>query len=160
MIGITGIVVSAVVAVAADRLAHRRRLAAMNMAFERAITLPISYHSERGTGTVIRTIVEGTSALFGTWLSFMREQCTAMVAVVCLIPVAFWMEWRLAALLSLLALIYVALNNLVIRKTSGGTDLTVDSVEIVSDTQILITLDAAPAGAVLLELPESMPLEP
>jgi hypothetical protein len=32
-------------------------------------------------------------------------------------------------------------------RTSGGTDLTVESVEIVSDTQIMVTLDAAPAAA-------------
>ncbi|MEL6299798.1 MAG: glucan ABC transporter ATP-binding protein/ permease [Pseudomonadota bacterium] len=120
LIGFLGILGSVVVAVSADRLAHRQRLGAMSSAFERAITLPISYHAERGTGSVIRTIVEGTSALFATWLSFLREQCTAVIAIGFMIPVAFWMEWRLAALLLVLACIYCAFNMMVIAKTSGG----------------------------------------
>jgi glucan exporter ATP-binding protein len=120
LIGIGGILASVYVAVAADRMAHRQRLAAMSRAFDRSLTLPISYHAERGTGAVIRTILEGTSALFATWLSFLREQCTAAVAVVLLVPVAFWMEWRLALLLLVLASLYTILNVLVIRRTSGG----------------------------------------
>ena len=40
--GLFGILAGALVATAADRLAHRRRLAAMAGAFERAITLPIA----------------------------------------------------------------------------------------------------------------------
>src|SRR5262245_287213 len=50
VLGLIGILASVVVAVAADRMAHRRRLAAMGDAFERAITLPISYHAEKGSG--------------------------------------------------------------------------------------------------------------
>jgi len=120
VLGLAAILASVVVAVASDRLAHRRRLAVMSMAFERAITLPISYHSERGTGTVIRTILDGAAALFGTWLSFLRDQCTAAFTVVLLVPVAFWMEWRLALLLAVLAAIYTGLNVLAIHRTSGG----------------------------------------
>ncbi|MEM1306473.1 MAG: glucan ABC transporter ATP-binding protein/ permease [Pseudomonadota bacterium] len=120
VIGLVGIIASVVVAVMADRLAHRQRLHAMSEAFERAISLPISYHGARGTGAIIRTIVEGTSGLFGTWLSFLREQCTAVTAVIFLVPVAFYMEWRLALLLLVLAAIYTVLNVVVIAKTRDG----------------------------------------
>lgn len=120
LLGFAGILASVVVAVLADRLAHRRRLAAMHATFSRALTLPISYHADRGTGSVIRTIVAGSDALFGTWLSFLREQCTAMVAIVCLTPVAFWMEWRLALLLVALATLYAVANLIAVRRTSGG----------------------------------------
>jgi ATP-binding cassette subfamily B protein len=47
LVGLIGIAASVVVAVLADRLAHRRRLAALGQAFEHAIILPISYHAER-----------------------------------------------------------------------------------------------------------------
>ncbi|MEM9027870.1 MAG: glucan ABC transporter ATP-binding protein/ permease [Pseudomonadota bacterium] len=120
VLGLVGILASVLVAVAADRLAHRQRLAAMHAAFERAITLPISYHADRGTGSVIRTIVAGADALFGTWLSVFREQCTAVIAIVVLTPVAFWMEWRLALLLVALATLYAVLNVVAVRRTSGG----------------------------------------
>ena len=42
LVGLVGILAGVVVAVTADRLAHRRRLAALGQAFEHAIILPIS----------------------------------------------------------------------------------------------------------------------
>ncbi len=118
VLGGFSILAGVVVAVAADRLAHRQRLAAMSKAFERAITLPISYHAERGTGAVVRTIMAGAASLFGTWLTVLREQISALTSIAFLVPVAFWIEWRLALLLLGLALIYAILNVLVIRLTS------------------------------------------
>ncbi|MGI9424684.1 MAG: glucan ABC transporter ATP-binding protein/ permease [Hyphomicrobiaceae bacterium] len=118
VLGLFAILGGVVVAVAADRLAHRQRLIAMSKAFDHAITLPISYHAERGTGSVVRTILAGASSLFGTWLTVLREQISAVVSIVCLAPVAFWMEWRLATLLLLLAILYAVLNVVVIRRTS------------------------------------------
>ena len=88
-LGFIAILGGVVVAVAADRLAHRQRLLAMSKAFDHAMTLPISYHAERGTGSVVRTIIAGASSLFGTWLTVLREQISAVVSVVCLAPVAF-----------------------------------------------------------------------
>ncbi|MEM8975264.1 MAG: glucan ABC transporter ATP-binding protein/ permease [Pseudomonadota bacterium] len=120
LLGFFSILASVLVAISADRLAHRQRLAAMANAFEHAITLPLSYHADRGTGTVVRTILAGATSLFGTWLTVMREQIAAITAIVFLAPVAFWMEWRLALLLILLSVFYACLNVLVIRRTSEG----------------------------------------
>jgi len=119
-LGIFGIVASVVVAVYSDRLAHRQRLAAMNLAFERAITLPISWHAEKGSGAVVRTILAGTDSLFGTWLTFMREQLSAFVSILFLVPTAIFMDWRMAVLLGTLAAVYSVLNVVVVQRTSGG----------------------------------------
>jgi ATP-binding cassette subfamily B protein len=119
-LGLFSILASVVVAVAADRLAHRRRLAAMGLAFERAITLPLSYHAEKGSGAVVRTVLAGTDSLFWLWLSFLREQLTAIVGILLLVPTAIGMDARMAAILGLLAGVYLALNILVVRKTSDG----------------------------------------
>ena len=119
-LGMFGIIASVVVAVAADRLAHRQRLAAMDYAFERAITLPISYHAAKGSGAIVRTILAGADSLFGTWLAFMREQIAAIVSIALMVPTAIYMDWRMAILLAVLAAIYAVLNLIVVRKTSGG----------------------------------------
>ena len=74
-----------VVAVAADRMAHRRRVGAMALAFERAITMPINFLTQKGSGAVVRTILSGTDALFWVWLGFMREHCAALISVLFLI---------------------------------------------------------------------------
>lgn len=119
-LGLFGILASVIVAVVADRMAHRRRLAVMADAFDKAITLPISYHAAAGTGATVRNILAGSDALWGTWLTFLREQFAAFVAVCLLTPLAFYMEWRLALLLLTLAVIYVSLNVFVVRRTSEG----------------------------------------
>ena len=66
VVGLIGILAGVVVAVMADRLAHRRRLAALGQAFERAIILPISYHAEKGSGAVVRTILPAPTRCSGT----------------------------------------------------------------------------------------------
>jgi ATP-binding cassette, subfamily B, beta-glucan exporter len=119
-LGLGSILASVVVAVVADRLAHRRRLAAMGLAFERAIGLPISYHAEKGSGAVVRTILSGTDALFWLWLSFMREQLTALVGILFLVPLAISIDWRMTIILAVLAVVYLVLNMLVVNKTSVG----------------------------------------
>jgi ATP-binding cassette subfamily B protein len=119
-VGFVGILAGVVVAVMADRLAHRRRLAALGQAFEHAIILPISYHAEKGSGAVVRTILAGTDALFWNWLSFLREQFVALVGILVLIPTAIYMNPTMAAILGLLAIVYVLANMLVAQKTSTG----------------------------------------
>ncbi len=119
LIGIVGIVASVVVSVAADRMAHRCRLGAMAEAFDKAITLPISYHARTGTGATVRNVLAGADALFGTWLTFLREQFSAFVAVLLMVPLAYYMEWRLALLLTALGVIYVILNMAVVHRTSA-----------------------------------------
>ena len=120
VIGIGGIAASVTVALYADRLAHRRRTAAMAAAFERAITLPLSYHARAGSGRVVRTMLSGTDALFMIWLSFFREHLAAIVGIACLVPTALYMDVRLALLLAALAAVYVTVNLVVVRRTQAG----------------------------------------
>ena len=120
VLGLVGILAGVVVAVAADRMAHRLRLAAMGDAFERAITLPISYHAEKGSGAVVRAILAGTDSLFWTWLSFLREQFTAIVGILFLIPTAVTMDWRMSLILAGLAVVYYVANTAIVKRTSAG----------------------------------------
>jgi ATP-binding cassette, subfamily B, beta-glucan exporter len=86
-LGILGILAGVIVATAADRLAHRQVFNAMAYAFERAITLPASYHAQKGSGAAIRAIQQGTDSLFRLWLGFMREHLASIVSVAFLVPV-------------------------------------------------------------------------
>lgn len=122
LLGLFGIIAGAAVAVFADRLAHRRHLAAMAEAFERAMTLPAGYHAERGSAAVVRTILQGTDGLFWLWLGALREQLTAIVGILLLVPTAIRMDVRMASILGLLAAAYVVMNAVVIRKTRSGQE--------------------------------------
>ena len=120
-VGLAGILAGVVVAVMADRLAHRRRLAALGEAFERAIILPISYHAEKGSGAVVRTILAGTDALFWDWLSFLREQFVALIGILVLIPTAIYMNPVMALILAVLAvgLVGTGTELLLLKHTEG-----------------------------------------
>jgi ATP-binding cassette, subfamily B, beta-glucan exporter len=120
VLGIGGIAAGVAVALFADRLAHRRRTAAMAAAFERAITLPISYHARAGSGRVVRIMLSGTDALFMIWLSFFREHLAAVVGIACLVPTALYMNARLAGLLAALAVVYVVVDLVVVHRTQAG----------------------------------------
>jgi ATP-binding cassette subfamily B protein len=116
-LGLFSIFAGVTVALYADRLAHRRRLISVSKAFERAITLPITYHAGKGSGAVIRAITAGGDALFWFWLTFMREHMAALVSVACLVPTALTMDWRMAGLLFALGLVYVIANVVVYGST-------------------------------------------
>lgn len=119
-LGLFSVAASVVVSITADRMAHRRHLAALGQAFEAAITLPAGYHADRGSGAVVRTVLQGTDALFWLWLAGLREQLTAVVGIILLVPTAISIDYRMAGILAVLALAYVALNSHVMRKTSSG----------------------------------------
>lgn len=122
LLGLGGIAAGVVVAVIADRLAHRRRLVALSSAFEQAITLPLSYHAKSGSGAVIGVVQRGSDELFWLWLSSLREQLSAVIGIIFLVPLAISMNWQMAAILGMLAVCFTALNFFVISKTSGGQE--------------------------------------
>ena len=119
-LGLFSILASMMVAVAADRLAHRQRLAALGNAFEKAITLPLSKHSDMSSGRLMRNLLAGSDALFGLWLTFMREHLSALVSVAFLVPTAIMMQPQLASILCLLAALYAIANFIVVNRTSVG----------------------------------------
>lgn len=119
-LGLFGIVANVIVAIYSDRLAHRRRLAVLAESFEKALVLPQSYHAARGSGTVIRTLVSGTSSLFWLWLGAMRDQLTALFGIILLVPTALSIDVRMAGILACTAIAYTVMNVYVMRKTSAG----------------------------------------
>lgn len=119
LIGLGSVCVSVFQGIMADRLAHRQRLTIMGEVFERAIALPFTYHSERGSGRVVRSILTGTDQLFSLWLSFLREHLASLVSIAVLVPVALRMDPRLSAVLFGLSLVYLAANLLILRRTQG-----------------------------------------
>jgi ATP-binding cassette, subfamily B, beta-glucan exporter len=116
-LGVLNASLSIFLSIMADRFAHRQRMRAMGEVFERTISLPFSFHSLSGSGKVVRTILSGSEQVFYLFLSFFRENCTAVFGVVALVPMAFMLEPRLACVLFTLAAVYAVCNWFVIRRT-------------------------------------------
>ncbi len=119
-LGVFSTVAFVAVAREADRLAHRRRVEVLTNSFSRVISMPLSWHSRRGTSNALHTLLRATEALSSLWLEFMRQHLSTAVAIGLLIPTAFSMDYRLSSILVVLGIVYFMTSRLVIKKTKSG----------------------------------------
>jgi ATP-binding cassette subfamily B protein len=116
-VGLGGIVANILVALHADRLAHRNRLAAMQRFFEHALALPLAFHSDVHSGRLLKVMLQGADHLFGLWLAFFREHLETFVTLLVLLPLTLFLNWRLASLLIALVVVFATLTTVVVRRT-------------------------------------------
>ncbi|MBL8299979.1 MAG: glucan ABC transporter ATP-binding protein/ permease [Rhodanobacteraceae bacterium] len=115
--GFGGVVASVWVSLHADRLAHRRRLAAIQQFFAHGVSLPLSFHGENHTGRLSRVMHAGVSNLFGLWLGFFREHLATLLSILVMVPLAIYMNWKLAVLMVMLMTSFAVFNAVAIRRT-------------------------------------------
>jgi ATP-binding cassette subfamily B protein len=115
--GLCGIVAGVAVSLQADRMAHRRRLAAITAFFEHAIALPLAFHGEHHTGRLLRVMHAGGSALFTIWLGFLRDHLATLLSILVMLPLAFSINWKLALLMTTLMLSFGVFNAVAMRRT-------------------------------------------
>ncbi|MGO4388455.1 glucan ABC transporter ATP-binding protein/ permease [Microvirga sp. 2YAF29] len=115
--GLFSIGAGALVALHADRLAHRRRLAVVASYFEHVLELPLAFHTTTHSGRVLKVMLEGSGGMSWLWLGFFREHLSALVALVVLLPLTVFLNWRLGLLLVALVAVFTMLTAIVLRKT-------------------------------------------
>ena len=120
LIGLGGIGAGILVALHADRLAQRRRLAAMSRYFEHVLRLPYAFHRGTHSGRQLKVMWQGADTLFGVWLSFLRENLATFVALFVLLPLTLFLNWRLGALVMLLIILIGGLTWSVFRHTHAA----------------------------------------
>ena len=142
--GLFTIAISASIALHADRLAHRRRHAVFSNYFEHVLHLPLGYQSRMHTGRLMKIMLQGTDTLWWLWLSFFRDHLAAIASLVILIPIAIYINWRLAIVLIVLCLFFGLLTHFILRKTQKLQhqieDHHSDLAELASDTLSNIAL--------------------
>jgi len=116
-VGIGGVIASVWISLYADRLAHRRRLAAITQFFEHAVALPLSFHGQHHTGRLLRIMHGGTGNLFSLWLGFFREHLATLLSILVMIPLALRMNWKLALLMIGLMVTFAVSNTIAMRRT-------------------------------------------
>ncbi|WP_230530347.1 glucan ABC transporter ATP-binding protein/ permease [Microvirga roseola] len=107
------------VALNADRLSHRRRLAVVANYFEHVLELPLAFHTSTHSGRVLKVMLEGSNGMAWLWLGFFREHLSALVALVVLLPLTVFLNWRLGLLLLVLVVVFAVLTAVVVRKTES-----------------------------------------
>ena len=115
--GLFTIVCGALIALFADRLSHRRRHIVLRDYFEHVLQLPLAQQADTHSGRLMKIMLQGTDALWWLWLSFFRDHLAAAVSLIVLVPVALYINWRLALILMMLCIIFALLTNFILRKT-------------------------------------------
>ncbi|MDD2704644.1 MAG: glucan ABC transporter ATP-binding protein/ permease [Acidocella sp.] len=119
-IGLAGIGANILLAVQAERLAHRNRITAMARFFRHVLSLPPAFHHDRQSGQLMKMMLTGADALFWMWLSFFREHLATLLAISVLLPLTIILNWQLAIALIGLVAIFCALTVLVITHTEAA----------------------------------------
>ncbi len=120
VIGLFGIGANIMLAVQAERLAHRNRLNAMARFFRHVLSLPPSFHRDRQSGGLMKMMLSGADALFWMWLSFFREHLATLLATIILLPLTIILNWQLAIALIVLVAVFCTFTILVIGKTENA----------------------------------------
>ena len=119
-VGVAGIVATLGVALLADRLAHRTRLAAMARFYDHVLALPPAFHGEIDSGRLMKIMLSGADAMFGLGLALFRDQASTFIAAAVLLPLTLLLNWRLALVLIGLVGLFAGLTWAVIRRTETG----------------------------------------
>jgi ATP-binding cassette, subfamily B, beta-glucan exporter len=115
--GLFTIVCGTLVALHADRLAHRQYQVVRTMFFEHVLQLPLSYHTGSHSGRLVKVMMTGTNTLWGLWLSFFREHFASFVTLVVLLPLTLFINWRYGLLLIVLCALFAVLIALVVGRS-------------------------------------------
>ena len=102
--GLFTIACGTLIALYADRLAHRRRHVVLTGYFEHVLQLPLSYHGNTHSGRLMKMMLQGTEALWGLWVGFFRDNLSSLISLLVLLPISLFVNWRLASLLIILCL--------------------------------------------------------
>jgi len=117
--GLFTIACSTAVALFSDRLAHRRRHTVLRDYVEHVLHLPLAQQTRTHSGRLMKIMLQGTDTLWWLWLSFFREHLAAIISLIILIPVALYINWRLAIVLIALCIVFSLLTHFVLRKTQA-----------------------------------------
>lgn len=98
-VGISSISIGTLVSLHADRLAHRLRLEVMADYFAHLLQLHLAYHRDTHSGRLLSIMLQGCDQLFNLWLNMFRSHLSTFVALLVLLPLTLFLNWKLALVL-------------------------------------------------------------
>lgn len=116
-LGLVSIAVSTWVALNADKLAHRRQVAAIEKVVENELERPFSFHRGRHSARLQRVIHLGASSLIALWLGVLRDHLVTILSTFIILPLALVINWRLGLLMSILLIVFPTCNAIAMRMT-------------------------------------------
>ena len=122
LVGVGGIALGALVSLHADRLAHKLRLEVMAQYFAHVLRLHLAYHRGAHSGRLLSIMLSGGDQLFNLWLSMFRSHLSTFVALLVLLPLTLFLNWKLALVLIVLTAVSTAATAFVTHRTHHAQD--------------------------------------
>jgi glucan exporter ATP-binding protein len=113
------IVCSTLVALHADRLAHRQYQVVRTVFFEHVLQLPLSFYTGSHSGRLVKVMMTGTNTLWGLWLAFFREHFASLISLVVLLPLTLVLNWRYGLLLIVLCGVFAFVIAMVVGRSES-----------------------------------------
>ena len=120
--GLFTIACGTLIALYADRLAHRQRHVVLTSYFESSAAPPF-LSRQYSFRPINEDDAAGTEALWGLWVGFFRRgHLSSLISLLVLLPISLFINWRLALLLIVLCIAFAVLTALIVRKTETLQD--------------------------------------
>ena len=120
LVGIGSIIIGTLVSLHADRLAHRLRLEVMADYFSHLLKLHLAYHRDTHSGRLLSIMLQGCDQLFNLWLNMFRSHLSTFVALLVLLPLTLFLNWRLALVLIVFTIITSIFTAYVTHRTHNA----------------------------------------
>ena len=114
-----GAVASIFIGLFADQLAHRHRHLVYQSSYLHALNKTPLASKDTDAGKIKKVMDEGRDALFWNWLSILRSELVALLGLVILIPLSFFLNPYMAISIIVLCLVFAATTNYVSSQASG-----------------------------------------
>jgi ATP-binding cassette, subfamily B, beta-glucan exporter len=121
--GLFSIIAGTLIALYADRLAHRQRHCVLSDYFQHILELPVAYHGDIHSGRLMKVMLQGTDSLWGLWVGFFRDHLSGFIMFFVLLPLSLLMNWRLALVLIVLTAIFGVLTAWIMRRSESLQEL-------------------------------------
>ena len=115
--GLFTIACGTLIALYADRLAHRRRHVVLDRLFRARAAASAHLSRQHPFRPADESDAAGHDALWGLWVGFFRDHLSSFVSLLVLLPISLFINWRLASLLIVLCVVFAVLTALIVRKT-------------------------------------------
>jgi ABC-type multidrug transport system fused ATPase/permease subunit len=100
-----------------DNIGMKARTLIWSSFLREAFCAPSSFFDKAHTGSILRTAVAGTDAVFDLWSAIARAYIPALMGLIVLLPVCFVLNWRLAIVLMFVVIITTALSAAALQKS-------------------------------------------
>jgi len=115
--GLFNILAGTLIALYADRLAHRQRHSVLSNYFQHILELPVAYHGDIHSGRLMKVMLQGTDSLWGLWVGFFRDNLSSFIMFFLLLPLSLLMNWRLGLVLIVLTAVFGVLTVWIMRRS-------------------------------------------